>query len=110
MSWYDLLIHYTSEPITTVGGVKEKNMGLFKTNTTKDHYKPTRVNVYKVKKEPRKVKKHISKKIKKKKKSEDNIIKDVRNLFRVLKKIDRDIGTLFESRKEEEEKNYYKPV
>ena len=56
--WHDWLIHYTSEPITTVGGVKEKNMSLFKTNTTKDHYKLTRVNAYKVKKEPRKVKTH----------------------------------------------------
>ena len=44
-TWHYWLIHHTSEPIKMVGA-KEKIMSLFKTNTTKDHYKPARVNAY----------------------------------------------------------------
>ena len=87
-------------------GIKEKNTDLFKTNTTKDYY-----YYYKGRKKTRKPK---TDKEKIRKQSENNKIKDFRNLFRVLKvsevikdKIMRDIRTLFE---EEEEENYYKPV
>ena len=58
-------------------------MSLFKSNTTEDYYKQTPVNnVYRGGKEPRKPKTH---KEKLKQQSEDNIIKDVRNLFKLKK-------------------------
>ena len=63
-----------------MGGVKDKIMSLLKTNTTKDYNKPTRVNnVFGGGKKPRKLK------IKKESESGNNIIKDVRNLFRLKK-------------------------
>ena len=53
-------------------------MSLFKTNTTNDYSEPTRVNnVHRGGKKPRKPKK--------KKLLEDNIIKNVRNLFKLKK-------------------------
>ena len=83
-----------------VNGVKDKTLGLFKTNATKDYIKPKRVkNVYHGGKKPRK--------LKIKKQSEDNIIKSIRNLFRLEKKnetiknrVIRDVNNLFEQEKD----------
>ena len=58
ITWYDCyvwLINYVLEPI--VGGVIDKTMRIFKTNTNKDYSKPKRVNnVYGRGKKPRKPK------------------------------------------------------
>ena len=76
-------------------------MSLFKIKTTKDYSKPTCAkNVHRGEKKPRKTKI--------KKRSEDNIIKDVRNLFRLKKeaikdRIIRGIKNLFQQ-------DYYKLV
>ena len=74
--------------------VKDKIISLSKPNTTKDYNKPTRdKNLYGGGKNPREPKKQ----------SEDKIIKNVRNLFRLKKeneaiknRIIRDIKNLFE--------------
>ena len=79
-----------------MGGVKDQIMGLFK---TKDYSKPERVKtVYEGEK----------------KQSEENIIKSIRNLFKLKKeneaikdKIIGDIRTLLE---QQEEKDYFKPI
>ena len=83
-----------------MGGVKGEIMGLFNYGI-----------IIKVERNQKKKKKKHYEKIKQ---SEDNIIKDARNLFQVLKenevirdKIIRDIRTLFES---EKKKNHYEPV
>ena len=81
-------------------------MSLLKTNTAKDHNKPTRVkNVHSREKKPRKLKMQ--------KQSEDTVIKNIRNLFRlkgenetVKNNIIRDIKTLFV----QQNKDYYKPL
>ena len=78
-----------------MGGVKDQIINLFK---TKDYRKPKRVKtVYGDGK----------------KQSEENIIKSIRNLFKIKKeneeikdRIIKDIKTLFE----QEEKDYYKPI
>ena len=88
-----------------MGGVKDQIMYLFKTNSTKQYSKPKHAkNVYGIGKKLRK--------LKIKKQSEDNIIKNIRNLFWLKKgneaikdKIVRDIKTLFE-----QEEDYYKLV
>ena len=55
---YDWLVNYIPEPIKkTLGNAKDKIMSLFKTNTTEDCIKPTRVsNVYRGEKKPSKPK------------------------------------------------------
>ena len=68
---------YSRDCKKTIGGVKDKIMSLFKTNTTKDYSKPTRFkNAYRGRKKPRK---------QKIKKQEDRIIKNIRNLFKLKK-------------------------
>ena len=63
-----------------MGGVKDKIMSLFKTNTIKNYRKPTRAkNLYVTGKKPRK--------LKRKNQSVDNIIKNVKNLFSLKKKM-----------------------
>ena len=57
-----------------MGGVKEKIMSFFKANTTKNYSNATRVqNVYHGRTKPKKLKLQ----------SEDNIIKNIRNPFRL---------------------------
>ena len=93
--WYDWLINYIPEPMQkTVGGVKDQIMSLYK---TKFYSKP----------EPVKILQGGGKK-----QSEENIIKGIRNLYKVKieneaikDRIIRDIRTLFEQQEEE----YYKP-
>ena len=58
-----------------MGGVKDKIMSLFKINTTQDHNKPlSGKNLHGGAKKPWKLKK---------KQTEDNTIKNVRNIFRL---------------------------
>ena len=93
--WSDWLINYIPEPIKkNVDEVKNQIMSLFK---TKDYSKPERVKTMDGGG---------------KKKSKENIIKSIRNLFKLKKenetikdRIIRDITTLFQ----QEEKDYYKP-
>ena len=62
-----------------MGNVKDKIITLSKIDLTKDYNKPTRVNnVYKGGKKRRKLKL----------KNNHSVIKDVRNLFRLMKKMD----------------------
>ena len=62
-----------------VGGVKDKIVSLFKTNATKDYGKPTHIkkNVWWWKE---------TKETKNKRLSVDNIIKNIRNIFRLKNK------------------------
>ena len=88
-----------------MGGVKDRIMILFKTTTTKDYSKPTSVRwcmVWWCKK---------NKEFKIKKQSEDTIIKNVRNLFR-LKKENEAIKDRKISIKDlfEQEEDFYKPL
>ena len=86
--------------------VKANIMSFFKIKTTKDYSKPTRVeNVHECGKKPTKLKLQ--------KQFEDNIIKNIRNIFRLKKentavkdRIIRDIKNLLE----QQEEKYYKPV
>ena len=85
-------------PWKIVGGAKEKIMSLFKKNITNDYSKPKLIiNVYGGGKKPRKLKMQ--------KNSEDNIIKNIRNIFRLEKentgikdRVIRDIKKLFEKK------------
>ena len=91
--WCDWLINYIPELKKMMVGVKDKIMSLFKTNTTDNSSKPTRVNnVYRGRKKLRKTKS--------KKTIIDNIIKAIKE------KIIRDVKTHLEQEKED----YYKPV
>ena len=100
---YDFLTNFIFEK--TVGCVKDKVMSLFKTNTTKDYSKLTRVkNVYGGGKKSRKPKIQNQ--------SEDKMMKNMRNLFRlkmeneaIKNRMIGDINTLFE-----QEEGYSKPV
>lgn len=74
-TWYDLLVHHIPEPI-------QRQWGLLRIKLW-DFLKEAQPNIIiKMKNNPRKPKLH---KEKNKKQSEDNMIKDVRNLFQVLK-------------------------
>ena len=42
---YDQSIHHIPQAYKILGGGNEKIMGLFKTNTTQNYYKPKHVNV-----------------------------------------------------------------
>lgn len=56
-TWLDLLINYIPEPIKTMGGVQDKTMSLFKTNSTKNDCKSAHVkNVHDDGKKPRNLK------------------------------------------------------
>ena len=73
--WHDWLINYTPETIKAVGGVKNRIMILCK---TKDYSQPKLVKtVYEDGKKPIKLKIQ--------KQSENNIIKNIRNLFKLKK-------------------------
>ena len=97
--WYDCIwLAIFLSPQKTVGGVKDEIISVFKTNKTKDYSKP------KCGKKPPKETENAS---------EDNIIKNIMNLFILRKENEaiqerkiNDINTLFEQQKE----GYYKPV
>ena len=88
------MVNYIPEPIRkTVGGFKDKVVSLFKTNKPENYSKQTVMH-------------------RKKQSEEDNIIKNVRNLFKLKKEIEtskhriiRDNRNLFEK-----EDDYYKPI
>ena len=74
-TWYDSLIDYFLEPILKIiGGFQDKILSLFKTNTPEDYGKQ---NVYGKREKPSKL--EIQKQ------SEDNMIKNIRSIFKLTK-------------------------
>ena len=101
-TWYDWLINYVPMPIRKfVGCFKDEVVSPFRTNTTKYYGKQT---LYGRGKKPSKPKTQNQ--------SEENIIKSIRNLFKLNKeneaikdRIIRYIRALFE-----QQDDYYKPI
>ena len=99
-TWYDLLVDYILELIkNAMGGVASKIMSFLKTNKTKDESKLTPVNNF------CNGRKTLTK-LKIRKQSEDNMIKNVRNLFKlkneneeIKNRVIGDIGNLFNEKK-----------
>ena len=104
-TWYHWLINYIPEPIRkAVGGFTDKVVSIFMRNTTDNYSQQT---VY-----SKASKLKTASKLKPQKQSEDNIIKNIRNLFKLKKEIEAikdriisDIKILFE-----QQKDYHKPV
>ena len=100
--WYNWSINYIPEPIRkTIGGIKDKVVNLFKTNTPENYGKQT---MYQSENKPSQLKIQ--------KQTEDNIIKSIRNPFKLKKenkaikdRIIRDIRTLFD-----QDGDHYKPI
>ena len=120
---YDWLINYILKPIRkSVGGFKDKIVGLFRTNTPKQTVygrgkklsKPKRQNIKKLfilEEKQKIIKDRIIRDIwtlfdtEEKKKERKKLDKKKRNERLIKERRIRDIGTLFE----EEEEDYYKP-
>ena len=104
-TWYECLINYIPEPIRkTVNGFEDKVVSLFETSTSKDYGEKT---VYSRGKKPSKPKTQNQ--------FEENIIKSIRNLFKLkretktikdrINRIIRDVRVL-----SEQENDYYKLI
>ena len=101
-TWYEWLINYIPELIRkTVNRFEDKVLSLFETSTPKDYGEKT---MYSRGKKPSKPKTQNQ--------FEENIIKSIRNLFKLKRetktikdRIIRDVRALFE-----QENDYYKPI